>query len=247
VPLHSLDPEVVRALIRTFLEVFPDTCAWFINADMFLIGSDGPVAIDYDNARTCMARPELAAALKEAGLDDINEVLSCYAMGAKNLHDLAYAGEARYPVLRDDLPWAEFVAPRLMYLQTVQDSLKDFIPFFESPTTVLTFSRSAPAQQAEFTAALDRRSRARITGLDGLRQYYGGMIGSNPDIPFKKALDIDPNDQTAQYYVREIALTQAKAFLRWGDREKAVNQLEDALRYLPEQPALLGLLAEARK
>jgi spermidine synthase len=233
VPLHSLNPELVQSLTATFTSVFPEYCAWFINADMFLIGSNQPLAIDYSRAAQRLADPVIAKALHDCGFADVPEVVTCFFMGKDALRGYAQPGA----IMTDDRPWAEFIAPKLMYERTVQDTLARIVPSFESPVPYLTEAGD------DERAAVERRHLAKAHDLQGLIIYYGGTFGSEPEKHFKQALAVDPLDSNARYYLEEILLSRVKTFLRWQEPEKAITALTDALKYA-EMPSLLLALGD---
>lgn len=234
VPLHSLDPALVQSLTATFVSVFPEYCAWFVNADMFLIGSKAPLRIDYERALARLETPAIKQALVECGLRTTEEVISCFLMGKDAVR--RYAGDA--PVMTDDRPWAEFQAPKLIYSRTVDETIKELIPYFESPAPFLV--NAGP----DVAALLERRHAAKAEVLKGLVEYYGGTFGSSPEKNFKKALEIDPADLTARFYLKEVTLARANVFAGWEEYDRAVEALTDALKYAPNIPELLLRLGD---
>ncbi len=239
VPLHSLNPEVVRSLVRTFTSAFPEYCAWFINADLFLIGSNEPLRIDIQRAERRLSTPKLRHALDAVGLRDTMEVLACFLMDKAGLDAYAEAGE----IMSDDRPWAEFMAPKLVYERKVPEAIAELESHVTSPVGLL-----APGADAEAVAALERRHRARVHDLEALKRYYSGMaIG--PDVPggFLESLRIDPKDYNAQYYLKQVMLTQGEQLIRWEEFDKAETGLAEALTFLPGDPELTALLERARR
>ncbi|MCC6143374.1 MAG: fused MFS/spermidine synthase [Candidatus Hydrogenedentes bacterium] len=238
VPLHSLSPEVVRSLVYTFTTVFPHYCAYFINADLFLIGSNAPLIMDYAAASKRLARPDLATALAEVGFNDIDEVLACYIMDKPAVDAFAEGGR----VMTDDLPWAEFEAPKLVYARTVQETLAQLVPHMTNPVEHLV---PGSASDSEWKA-LERRYLARREDMQGLIKYYGGFnIGKGVVENFLNALAIDPEDNNARFYLRQIIPAQAETHLRWEEYEKVVAAIEPVLPYLPAEAELYRLLAQA--
>ncbi|MEK7793048.1 MAG: fused MFS/spermidine synthase [Candidatus Hydrogenedentota bacterium] len=238
VPIHSLNDAVVRSMMATFNAVFPYRSMWFINADLFLIGSNAPLAIDYAKANErIFGNAPLAAGLREVYLPDIEELLACHFMDAAVMD--AYAAGA--PIMTDDRPWAEFAAPKLIYERdAIPDALDALAPYRESPAGLLT-ENTAP----DTLAAVDRRFRAHVQDFAGLKVYYARGIGSTPQEGFRKSLEIDPNDANAKYYLAKTLSEQGAQHLRWDDRAKAEPMLLEALEYAPNRLDILLTLADA--
>lgn len=234
VPLHSLSTEVVRSLVHTFSSVFPEYTAWFVNADLFLIGSDQPLHIDYARLREKLAVPALQDALAAVGYHDHASLTASFLLDKAGVD--AFAAGAR--IMTDDRPWAEFEAPRLVNAREVPNSLAALAPLVVSPLPLVQ-----GADEAE-RAVLERRHRSRAHDLVGLQEYYGGMaVGKGPAEAFKASLDIDPANSVAQYYLRQITLALGDRMIRWEEFEDAHALIDDALRYLPGDPAIAVLRA----
>lgn len=221
VPLHNgLTVDLVKDLVRTFVEVFPYATAWFINADLFLIGSQEPLAIDYGMIEQRLAENDvLRNGLADVYLKDIPELLACYLMGREEL--MKFTDGAT--VMTDDRPWAEFMAPKLIFERNVPPALEALTPHLESPVPLLT-----PLDRPDWddiVAAVERRHRAHVQDLEGLKMYYGGMAFSKPEVHFFKSLEIDPNDYNAQYYISEVLLQRGRIFLGWGDQMDEVREI----------------------
>ncbi len=235
VPLHSLDPDVVRSLVYTFTTVFPHYTAWFVNADLFLIGSNQPLTIEYARAAKRLSRGVVQNALRQVGLTDPPELLTGFLMSQDAIGRYLAAGPVQ--VMRDDRPWAEFIAPRLMYENTVAQTLRELQPFIESPLPLVRYT-GIEENAESLQSILSQRYRAKQKDFEGLIAYYSGLAGGTPETHFKAALDIDPNDANARYYLREIAKAKGKLFLRWEEIDSGVAFLTDLLRYLPDEPEL---------
>ena len=242
VPLHSLDPGIVRSLVHTFTRVFPEYCVWFVNADLFLIGSDQPLRIDWPRLRERLTRPRIERALRETGFGDLVEVVSCFLMGKENTDRYVQGGA----VMVDDRPWAEFVAPKLMYetRKAVPKALAELAPLCESPSALVDTGGLSDAEARTLLERIDRRHQAKLKDLEGLEVYYSGTFGAEPEAHFKEALAIDQDDYNARYYLREITTARVQRFLDWEEEEKALACLEDALKYVPDEPELHRLAAD---
>jgi spermidine synthase len=93
--------EQYKLILRTFLEVFPETTLW---AEAFLVGATAPLRVDNHVFERIHGTPELAAAAAAAGLADRASLLRLYTAGSAALR--AFAG--RGAILTDDRPLAEY-------------------------------------------------------------------------------------------------------------------------------------------
>ncbi len=239
IPLHSLNPEIVKSLTATFTSVFPHYTGWFINADLFLIGSNEPLRLDAAALQERLTKPDLKKALSDVGFTDIPSILGCYLMAEEGLDAYAEGGT----IMHDDLPWAEFEAPKLVYSRTQHESMKALEQHMSSPLPLFL-----PDADPDFLAAVDKRHRARTHDMKGLQAYYGGMaIGDEATNLFLESLQIDPDDKNAQYYLRQIARMQGTAFIRWNEYDKVERILERLLPYMPNAPELKEIAEELAK
>ena len=231
VPLHGSSPDVVRSLARTFTGVFPEYCAFFVNADLFLIGSDRPLKLDYAAARRRLAVPELAQALAAAGLPDATELTGCFVMDKPALAAFAEGGTE----MTDDLPWAEYTAPKLVYARKVPESLDLLKPRLTSPMAIMN-----PASlDADALTAVERRHRSRVSDISALQGYYGGLVmGTEARDGFINSLRIDPANPNARYYLLQIAAAQTEMFVKWRERDKAEAVARKVLEVLPDAAGL---------
>ncbi|MEG0008394.1 MAG: fused MFS/spermidine synthase [Aeromonas sp.] len=125
-PLPTQNIEESRALVRSFIEVFPYATLWTTEFhEMLLIGSLDPLVLDVPRVSRRFARPEIAAALAEVGIDSPAAMLATWVTDRDGL--LRFAGDA-LPVT-DDWPRIEYapwvrrneitrVLPELLSLRT---------------------------------------------------------------------------------------------------------------------------------
>jgi len=90
-----------KMILRTFLDVFPETSLW---GHAFLIGSPAPVRIDAAAFERASRVPELAAAMRAAGLDSPERLRAWHTAGPAELRQFAGEGE----MLTDDRPLVEY-------------------------------------------------------------------------------------------------------------------------------------------
>ena len=132
-PLHELSPEALASIVATFLEVFPDSEAFFayFNARMPALGlvgaaatdatTDAPLVIDGDAFERRLASTPARAALADTLLDQPEELFGGFAADRAALVRLAAGGA----VATDDHPLVEQLAamgaPRFASLERVLD------------------------------------------------------------------------------------------------------------------------------
>jgi tetratricopeptide (TPR) repeat protein len=153
-----------------------------------------------------------------------------------------YARDCR--PMDDDWPWAEFIAPKLMYERNVDDLLRELRPYAESPIPFMRFPGLDETSAQAVTKAMDRRHRARLLDLDGVIQYYSVSVPLAAEDAFKKALAIDANDCTAKYYLKELALARTALFVHWGEMKDAIDYLAETVKSLPDEPLLFLRLGD---
>ena len=115
-PLHQLDEDMLRVIVRTFLEVFPDAQAWLLrfNVDapvVGLVGSVEPLHYSTQWVEKRLSDRELGGQLKKLALADSIHLFGNLLAGPKALRD--FAGDA--PLNTDDQPRVTFGAPRFVY------------------------------------------------------------------------------------------------------------------------------------
>ena len=81
-----------------------------------------------------------------------------------------------------------------------------------------------------------------------MQEYYGGSTFDDAAARgFIASLEIDPDNLNAQYYLREIALTQGGLLLRWENYQEAKEFLQRVLQFLPEDATLRDMLEQAEQ
>jgi spermidine synthase len=115
-PLHQLDEPMLRVVVRTFLEVFPNAQAYLLrfNVDVPVLGLVGelePISYDGQWLETRVRAPALLAQLKKLGLADSLRLFGNLVAGPKDLRD--FAGPA--PLNTDNQQRVLFGAPRFTY------------------------------------------------------------------------------------------------------------------------------------
>jgi spermidine synthase len=115
-PLHQLDEAMLRVIVRTFLDVFPQAQAWLLqfNVDtpvLGLIGALEPIRYSSEWVEKRLDDPQLQEQLRKLSLADSVRLFGNLVAGPETLRD--FADDA--PLNTDDQPRVTFGAPRLTY------------------------------------------------------------------------------------------------------------------------------------
>ncbi|HYQ49072.1 MAG TPA: fused MFS/spermidine synthase [Pseudomonas sp.] len=146
-PLPTQNEDDSRALVRSFIDVFPHASLWTTEFhEMLLIGSLQPLELDVPRIRERLAQAPVAAALAEVGVDSAQALLATWITDRAGLE--RFAGDAQ-PVTDDQprIEYAGWVRPR---------EITRVLP------TLLALKGAPPLQGAEpgFASAVSDRWRA---------------------------------------------------------------------------------------
>jgi len=230
VPFHSSSEEIVQSAVYTFIKVFPYTVGLFVNADLFLVGSNRPLLFNPEGLSQKLERNSvLKEALIQAGFLDVEEIMACFVMDREGLERFSEHGK----VITDSFPWVEFVSPQYVYnRKSVPQNLKRLKECVSNIENMILVPN-----KEEVKNAIIRRHNSRRKDLDGLMLYYEGLlVGDDVRKSFIDSLKIDGNNKQAQYYLRTISKTQIEQYLRWDDKDKAKQILQEVAPYLENDP-----------
>jgi spermidine synthase len=165
-PLHQLDLQTLRTIVKAFISVYPDGQAILATNSLEtpvvgLVGHDGTPVFDVASVRQRLATaawPKLAQAPTDFGLTDEFAVLGSFIAGPASL--ARFAGSARANT--DDHPVVAYMAPRITY---APDSLpRDRLVALLGELTV------APAEV--LTAGTDEAMSRRVAAYWSARTRY---------------------------------------------------------------------------
>jgi predicted membrane-bound spermidine synthase/tetratricopeptide (TPR) repeat protein len=233
IPLHNgLTVDILRDLVKTYIDVFPVVTCWFVNDDLFLIASTTQQEIDHDFfTQRLKENPALKDSLEKVYLRDEIEFYASHLMDRSGLQEFAREGK----IMTDDHPWAEFLAPKLIYENSVPPALEALKVLMRSPIDLL--------KQPDPTLAADiaRRFESHKQDMEGLINRRTGIFSTGED-DFRKSLEIDPNNYTAQYYLTQALYQKGSTFIGWGD-----NNLAEGMQLLLEARDIAPYRADVHK
>lgn len=211
-PLHQLDENMLRIIVRSFLEVFPEAQAWLLhfNADIPVLGLIGPMASPRYSDHWVEKRldePEFERQLKQLALADSLRLFGLFLAGPQTLRDLASGA----PLNTDDRTHVTFGAPRFVY-QKNATSYGRLLTLLNrgvaNPRETLGLGPGVEADR--FAARLTNYMKARNVYLNGLVEETEGRSVTAIDAYVESAkLSEDFTSGYAQCLT--IASLQAKA------------------------------------
>lgn len=210
-PLYQLDAPTLRVIVRTFMEVFPDTHAFMLrfNVDTPVLGLFGglqPGHYGGDYLERRVTGPKLAEQLQAEQLRDAFQLLGCHVAGPDVLG--RFCAGARLNT--DDMPVVLFQAPRA--------GPGDRLPPYGRLMLLLDRFSSKPhdllrhqtAADIEFAADLDQFIAARNAFLHGLVAETEGDLSRALDL-YVESARLSPRFTTGYSQALSIAMREHKS------------------------------------
>ena len=178
---YDISDEDLRSIVATFLEVFPEGTMWLVgDADVLLIGSNGPLEPRLGDIAAAMRRPGVAADLATVGVRSAFALQSLFVAHG----DALKAWTAGAPLQTDDRTALEFSGPRSIFGAHRDDNaatLRELAAASPRPAGIAAaFAAATPA---------DWRDRGlMMLQADAFRPAYDD---------FSRVLQTNPNDQQA--------------------------------------------------
>lgn len=244
-PLHQLDIATLKVIVRTFLDVFPDTTAWLAQYSVetplvALMGRRSPAAYPADWVERRVRDGALAAALKAV---DMNGSLTLFGLHLAGPAELArFAGDA--PLNTDDRPVVTAAAPGTAYAASERpaDRLVALLAALHpAPETLLAGADAATqARLAAYWTARDGyvAMGARALAAKGPRDVIGTLAPQLIDL-VRISPDFDAAYAPVLAMARQLAVTDPSAARR------LLEALDRANPIRPEARRLLSRLPPA--
>ncbi|MCY1200791.1 Polyamine aminopropyltransferase [compost metagenome] len=171
-PLPTQNLDDTRALVASFIAVFPHATLWTTELhEMLLIGSLQPMPLDAGRITGRMAQPRLRQALADVGVGSPAALLATWVTDREGL--ARFAGDA--PPVTDDRPaieYAAWVRPR-----EIVRTLPALLALRSEPP----LGADGPALSAEIEnerGALDLFYRSALAAYRGNREEWAGNAGA---------------------------------------------------------------------
>ena len=226
VPLHRLPEEHYKMIVRTFIEVFPETTLWYKYTPDFviLIGTREPLRINYknfiDRARIASIREGLAA-------DDLDgmSLIDSFMMGPETVHKYVGVG----PIHTDNRPRLGFFRGADLVGTTTQN-VKGMAKYRERVLPYLTNYGATLTEQRATREKLDIYFRATEKLILGQIAYASRQY-QNAATLMNEAVSLNPADETIRYNFGVVA-----GLIREGDQEELQRMQQEIQRTMAQNP-----------
>ncbi len=219
VPLHRLPEEHYKMIVRTFIEVFPETTLWYKYTPDFviLIGTLEPLRIDY---RNFIARSQIASIREGLAADDLDgmSLLDSFMMGPETVRKYVGVG----PVHTDNRPRLEFfrgadlVGTTTQNVSGMAEHRERVLPYLTNYGTTLAETRAVREQLDTYFGATQELIRGQIAYARGQYQNAANIMN--------EAVRRNPNDDTIRYNFGVVA-----GLIREGAQEE-LRQIEQQVQ-----------------
>jgi spermidine synthase len=239
-PIYQLSTDDLRTVLRTFLDVYPETTAWLGNFGVEmpmigLVGADRPVALRWSRWQAARADARIRASLASGGLDSAWDLAGSYLAGRPELQ--RFAGPGRLNTL--DQPIIEFDAPRTLFADRFRASLAVTLRALLQPESPPQAPVSSEGGEAPDPAVIAANARAAQWMLEAKLLMDERDARGSLEAALRSA-------RAANGYERPLLFLTSVAW--WMHRQEpalAIEAFEEALRSRPDEPAALLGLGEA--
>jgi len=197
IPLYNLSVEDVRLMVRTFNAVFPHTSIWLANTDIFMLGSQEELTVDYEGLVKKLDMPNIKRLLSDIDLEDPAEFLTTFVMNEQKVSEYAGSG----PLMTDNMPVVEFTGPKSLHTNTISPNIAELIRYREPVFPYLRLN--AGLDTRALNEKLTKKFFAKRLNLIG-RAYFAAANFNRAVAYFKKALEVDPRDRNSLHYKRKL-------------------------------------------
>lgn len=239
-PTYQLDEDMLRVIVRTFLEVFPETraCIGHFNVGtpmMGLVGSLEPMQYPPDYFQKRVTDPKLLSQLDELALTDSYRLLGCLLADADELR--GYCGEG--PINTDDRPIVIFGAPRFAYIEHAATTWGRVLPFIDQVTKGI--DELVPFDGTD--DRVDGFQRALYDFIAARNVYMKGMIAAAQGRQDEAlAACIQSARMSTQFSTGYAQALAAANELARSDPQKAREILKQLMEARPESPEARDVL-----
>ena len=226
VPLHRLPEAHYKMIVRTFIEVFPETTLWYKYTPDFviLIGTRKPLSINYKNF---IDRAQIASIREGLAADDLDgmSLLDSFMMGPETVRKYVGAG----PIHTDNRPRLEFFRGADLVGTTTQN-VKGMAKYRERVLPYLTNYGTTLAEKRIVREKLDTYFGATEKLILG-QIAYASRKYQNAATLMNEAVLINPADETIRYNFGVVA-----GSIREGDQNELQRMEQEVRKIMAQNP-----------
>lgn len=224
-PMYELSQDDYKAIIATFVTVFPRSALFFTGYDTILLGFTGQSWISFEALSSKFENPKVRDSLRDTGFVSPQAVLGAWVADLSVYPELT--SEMRPNT--DDLPFIEFSAPRSAIRYTPDDNYNVLLSLFSPlPTDVLS------RMEEEIRMAVEKEQDALRMALQAGIAKTEGRIEDAVQL-FLNALNLKPeNPIISNEFVKLISVSADNLRLQ-EDRKGAYFQYQIAIHYNPKE------------
>ena len=208
VPLHRLPESHYKMIVRTFINVFPETTLWYKYTPDFviLIGTPKRLSIDYENF---IARSKIRSIQEGLATDDLDgmSLLDSFMMGPASVKEYAGAGH----IHTDDRPRLEFFKGKDLANSTVSNIRgmhkyrESVLPYLRNYGTTLEEQKLVREKINTYYKATQKLILGQIAYANAQTAYTLGQVDKyntlleSSSMQINEGVRINPRDDTIRY------------------------------------------------
>ena len=219
VPLHRMPEKHLKMIVRTFIEVFPNTTLWYKFTPDFiiLIGTKQRLKINYKDFMARSNIPSIQQGLEADNLDGMS-LLDSFMMGEEAVRN--YAGEGK--IHTDDRPYLEFFNAKSL-INTTQRNVEGLSEYRQRVTSWLTNYGQTFDEKKQIREQINRYFSATQKLIEGQVAYTGRDYTKAGQV-LGEAFSFNKDDMTIRYNLQVVlGLTQES-------QQEEIKQLEKQLK-----------------
>ncbi|MBD3170080.1 MAG: MFS transporter [candidate division Zixibacteria bacterium] len=228
IPLYSMTGGDARALMKSALEVFPQSSLWLIGNEGIMLCARDSIAIDWQRMNRMFNRGNIQDALERVRLDNLNSIISGYLLGPDSLR--AYLEDT--DGMNDNRPFCEYSIARHQHIHPWDEILK-ISEARELPGNI--FANVGDNSLDSLYSLWEGSKESWIARDHGFAAYEQGDLPSARKY-LERVLKEEPNDRYALQYLKQIYWRYGREFSRIGEAEKAIEVYRAALNLEPDDP-----------
>jgi spermidine synthase len=222
-PLYELSLDDYLMIVRSFVEVFPNTALFYTGFDTILLGFKGEMQLDANVLRRNFERPEVKASLEDIGFSSPEMILSMFVADLSAKPDFAGSG----PLNTDEFPHIEFSAPKSALRYTTDENQAALLAYFTPiPDAWLEGVDDATAERL-------KQEHEAVRLMLQAAIFRGQGRSDEAFILLAQANEIAPSNPVVINEMVAMLVVSAKTLQRAGENEEAVVQFQTALRLDP--------------